>query len=419
MPTDSSGKEQNDATTAAQNETPSAGALSGLRVLELGHALAGPFAGYLLAGLGADVVKIEPPGTGDLIRKWRMMHGDTSYWWYSLARNKKSVTVNLRLDAGRDLVKRFVESGIDVIVENFKPGTLEKWGLGYDVLSAINPKLIMARVSGYGQTGPSASKPGFANVAEAVAGLRYVTGEAGRPPVRSGVSIGDTMSGMHAAFGVLAALYARERTGRGQIVDVALNESILNHLESVVPEYHATGHIRERFGARLEGIVPSNTYRCGDGSYVAIGGNSNPIFKRLMKTIGRPDLADDPGLADNDDRVPRAEELDAAIEAWTLQHTKADIVDALDAADVPGGPINDARDLLADPQLNARNAFDEVELPDGASLKITGVFPRFSETPGTTRWPGPELGVHTDEVLSDILGLDPTAIAELRKNGVV
>lgn len=395
------------------------GALTGLRVLELGHALAGPFGGYLLAGFGADVIKIEPPGTGDLIRKWRMMHGDTSYWWYSLARNKKSITVNLRTDAGRDLVKAFVKSGVDVLIENFKPGKMESWGLGYDVLSALSPKLIMARVSGYGQTGPSASKPGFANVAEAVAGLRYLTGEPGRPPVRSGVSVGDTMSGMHAAFGVLAALYARERTGRGQVVDVALNESILNHMESLIPEYDATGHVRERCGARLEGIVPSNTYRCGDGSFVAIGGNSNPIFKRLMRLIGRPDLANDPELQDNDGRVPRVDELDAAIEAWTSQHTKAEVVAAVEAADVPGGPINDARDLATDPQLNARGAFDTVKLPGGESLKITGVFPRLSDTPGETRWPGPELGAHTDEVLTEVLGLSAEDIAELRKNGDV
>ena len=395
------------------------GALTGLRVLELGHALAGPFGGYLLAGFGADVIKIEPPGTGDLIRKWRMMHGDTSYWWYSLARNKKSITVNLRTDAGRDLVKAFVKSGVDVLIENFKPGKMESWGLGYDVLSALSPKLIMARVSGYGQTGPSASKPGFANVAEAVAGLRYLTGEPGRPPVRSGVSVGDTMSGMHAAFGVLAALYARERTGRGQVVDVALNESILNHMESLMPEYDATGHVRERCGARLEGIVPSNTYRCGDGSFVAIGGNSNPIFKRLMRLIGRPDLANDPELQDNDGRVPRVDELDAAIEAWTSQHTKAEVVAAVEAADVPGGPINDARDLATDPQLNARGAFDTVKLPGGESLKITGVFPRLSDTPGETRWPGPELGAHTDEVLTEVLGLSAEDIAELRKNGDV
>ena len=401
-----------------ETERPS-GALAGLRVLELGHALAGPFAGYLLAGYGADVIKVEPPGTGDLIRKWRMMHGDTSYWWYSLARNKKSITINLRTDDGRDLVKSFVESGVDVVIENFKPGKMESWGLGYDVLSALNPRLVMARISGYGQTGPSASKPGFANVAEAVAGLRYLTGEPGRPPVRSGVSLGDTMSGMHAAFGVLSALYARERTGRGQIVDVALTESILNHMESLIPEFDATGHIRERYGARLEGIVPSNTYRCGDDSFVAIGGNSNPIFKRLMNLIGRPDLANDPVLEDNDGRVGRADELDAAIEAWTSQRTQADIVAALDAAEVPGGPINNARDLANDPQLSARGAFDSVTLPDGSSLKITGVFPRLSETPGETRWPGPELGAHTDRVLTEVLGLSNEDIAKLRKSGVV
>ncbi len=401
-----------------ETERPS-GALAGLRVLELGHALAGPFAGYLLAGYGADVIKVEPPGTGDLIRKWRMMHGDTSYWWYSLARNKKSITVNLRTDDGRDLIRRFVESGVDVVIENFKPGKMESWGLGYDALSALNPRLVMARISGYGQTGPSASKPGFANVAEAVAGLRYLSGEPGRPPVRSGVSLGDTMSGMHAAFGVLSALYARERTGRGQIVDVALTESILNHMESLIPEFHATGHIRERYGARLEGIVPSNTYRCGDGSFVAIGGNSNPIFKRLMNLIGRPDLAKDPALQDNDGRVHRADELDTAIEAWTSKHNKADVVAAVEAAEVPGGPINDARDLANDPQLNARGAFDSVTLPDGSSLKITGVFPRLSETPGETRWPGPALGAHTDSVLTEVLGLSDEDIAKLRESGAV
>ncbi len=393
--------------------------LSGLRVLELGQLLASPFAGYLLAAFGAEVLKIEPPGQGDPLRRWRKMHKDTSLWWYSLGRNKKSVTCNLRTDAGRDLVRRMVTKGVDIVVENFRPGRMEQWGLGYADLCGIDPRVIMVRISGYGQTGPYRERPGFANVAEAFGGLRYVTGEPGQAPVRSAVSLGDSMAGMHAAYAALAAVYERARSGQGQEIDVALYEAVFNHMESLLPEYDLLGHVRERSGARLDGVVPSNTYVCADGAYVAIGANADGLYRKLMALAGRPDLADDPALAHNDGRVARAEEIDAAIRAWTSTHGQKHALAELARAEIPSGPINSIADIVADPHVQSRDILEPVTLPDGTEVRMGGVVPKLGRTPGRTRWVGPQLGEHNEAVYGDWLGMSPEELARLRAEGVL
>jgi formyl-CoA transferase len=399
--------------------------LAGLRVLELGQLIAGPFAGAMLAGFGAEVIKIEPPDTGDPLRKWRKLHDGTSLWWRSMARNKRSVAVDLRTEQGRWLIRNLVASSeIDVVIENFRPGRLEEWGLGWEHLHALDRRLIMARISGYGQTGPRAHAPGFANVAEAVGGLRYLTGEPGRPPVRSGVSLGDTISGLHAAFGVLAAVRARDGspsrrgTGEGQLVDVALSESVFNMLESLLPEYAMFGHVRERAGSKLEGIVPTGTYPCSTGAageerWIAIGANSDSMFQRLMRTIGRPDLADDPRLRHNDGRVEHEAMLDDVIAAWTRARAPIDALAELEAAEVASGPIQSIADIHQDPQFIAREMFERVQLPDGVQLEIPAIVPKLSATPGRTRWIGPALGEHTDAVLRELLGLGDEELDEL------
>ncbi len=405
--------------------------LAGLRVLELGQLIAGPFAGAMLAGFGAEVIKIEPPETGDPLRSWRKLHDGTSLWWRSMARNKRSVVVDLRTEQGRWLIRNLVAAGtIDVVIENFRPGRLEQWGLGWEHLHALDRRLIMARISGYGQTGPRAHAPGFANVAEAVGGLRFITGEPGRPPVRSGVSLGDTISGLHAAFGVLAAVRARDGgpnrkgTGEGQLVDVALSESVFNMLESLLPEYTMFGHVRQRSGSKLEGIVPTGTYPCSPGPdggdrWVAIGANSDSMFQRLMRTIGRPDLADDPRLRHNDGRVEHEAMLDEVIAAWTRSRSPIDALAELERAEVASGPIQSIADIHEDPQFIAREMFERVELPDGAPLEIPAIVPKLSATPGQTRWIGPELGQHTDEVLRELLGLGDDELDELGAAGVI
>jgi formyl-CoA transferase len=379
-------------------------ALQGVRVLELGQLIAGPFAGALLAAFGAEVIKVEPPEGGDPMRGWRMRHEGTSLWWYSIARNKKSITLDLRDPRAPGLLKRLVQKS-DIVLENFRPGRLEGWGLGYDALAAEQPGLIMVRVSGWGQDGPYASRPGFASVAEGISGLRYLIGDPDRPPLRTGVSIGDTIAGLHAVIGALTALHHREKTGRGQVVDAAIYESIFQMLESVLPEYDFFGHVRERTGAKLAGIVPTNTYRCRDGKYVIIGGNGDSIFQRLMRAAGRPDLASDARLASNPGRVEHEAEIDAAIEAFTSQHDFDAVLSALQAADVPAGPIYSIAEIVRDPQYLARSMFESVQLPDGKSLKIPAVVPKLSETPARTEWIGPTLGQHNDEVYGGLLGL--------------
>lgn len=374
-------------------------ALKGIKVLELGQLIAGPFAGKTLADFGADVIKVEPAGTGDPLRNWRMLRNGTSVWWEVQSRNKRSVELDLRTPEGQSVV-RALACEADVLIENFKPGTLENWGLGWDDLHALNPRLVMLRISGYGQTGPYCHKPGFGVLGEAMGGLRYLTGEPGRVPVRVGVSIGDTLSALHGVVGIMLALYHRDaRGGEGQMIDVALYESVFNVMESLVPEYAAFGVVRERSGSALPGIAPTNAYRCRDGKYALVAGNGDSIFRRLMGAIGRPDLASDPGLARNDGRVARVEEIDAAIEAWTRERTLDDVLAALDAADVPAGRIYAVDDIVSDPQYIARGMVVDVTTADGLPLKVPGVVPKLSATPGRITRPAPRLGEHNADVL--------------------
>ena len=375
-------------------------ALKGIKVIELGQLIAGPFAGKTLAEFGADVIKIEPPGTGDPLRKWRMLRDGTSVWWEVQSRNKRSVELDLRAPEGQEAIRALAREA-DVLIENFKPGTLEGWGLGWDALHEINPRLIMLRISGYGQTGPYRHKPGFGVLGEAMGGLRYLTGEPGRVPVRTGVSIGDTLSALHGAMGVLTALYHRDaQGGQGQVVDVALYESVFNVMESLVPEYDAFGAVRERSGSALPGIAPTNAYLCADGGYALIAGNGDSIFRRLMTAIGRDDLGSDPDLARNDGRVARVEEIDAAIGAWTRERTLETVLQALEQASVPAGRIFSVADIVADPQYLARDMIVETRSADGHALKVPGVVPKLSGTPGMIRHAAPRLGEHTQEVIN-------------------
>ncbi len=391
--------------------------LDGIRVVEVGQLLAGPFAGTLLGYFGAEVIKVEPPVTGDPIRTWRLLDDDgTSYWWRSLARNKKSVTANLRSEAGRGVVKRLMNTA-DVVIENFKPGTMEKWGLGPDEFTDSNPTLIYARISGYGQTGPYARKPGFASVTEGFSGFRHVNGFPGEAPVRPNLSTGDTVSGLHAALGILLALIERRQADQGQVVDVALYESMFNLMEGVVPEYSGAGEIRGASGTTITGIVPTNTYPCSDGKYVVIGGNGDSIFVRLMQAMGRDDLAGDPALADNAGRVVQQEMLDQAIAEWTAALTSQEVVTALETADVPVGLIYDVADMMKDPQYQARGMFEEVSVGD-KQLAIPAILPKLGRTPGFTDWPGPEVAEHRNEVLREV-GYSDAEISRLASDGDV
>ncbi len=399
------------------HETDDPPALAGLRVLELGQLLAGPFAGFLLAGFGADVIKVEPPDGGDPLRRWRRLEDGTSLWWRSLARNKRCVTADLREPDGRAIVKRLVARGIDVVIENFRPGRMESWGLGPTDLWAIDPRIVIVRISGYGQDGPYAHKPGFANVAEAFGGLRYTSGEPERPPVRTGVSLGDSLAGLHAAFGAMVALRERDRSGRGQVVDTALYESVFSVMESLLPEYDRHGFVRERSGSALPGIVPSNTYRCRDG-WVVLGANSDGPFRRLMLAIDRADLADDPRLAHDDGRSRHMAEIDDAIGAWAALHGQAAALAVLERAEVPSGPILSIAEIAADPHYAARGMFERVTLPDGSPLAVPRTVPLLSRTPATANSAGPELGAHNDEVWREV-GLTASELAELRSRGIV
>ncbi len=393
-------------------------ALAGVKVVELGGLIAGPYAASLFAQFGADVIKVEPPAGGDPLRQWRKLHNGTSVWWYSLGRNKKSVTLNLKSEEGRAIVRDLVKDA-DVLIENFRPGVLEGWGLGWDELSAINPGLVMVRISGYGQTGPYRDKPGFAAIAEAVGGLRHLTGEPDRAPVRSGVSLGDSLAGLYAVIGAMAALHHRKvNGGTGQVVDVALYEAVFAVMESLIPEYSRFGFVRGRTGGSLPGIAPSNTYPCAGGSYVVIAGNSDGIFKRLMQAVGRADLADDPELAGNEGRVRRIDDIDGAIADWTSQHTLGDVLVALEKADVPVAKIYTAADIHADDHYRARDMIEHTAMPDGQPLDIPGIVPKLSATPGATAWVGPTLGEHVEEVLAS-LGIRGAALADLRERGIV
>lgn len=396
--------------------TAAAGPLQGLKVLELGQLIAGPFAAKTFADFGAEVIKIEPPGTGDPLRQWRLLHNGTSVWWQVQSRNKKSVTLDLRQPEAREIVRRLIDEA-DVLVENFKPGVMEGWGLGYEELSRSNPRLVMLRISGYGQTGPYKDRPGFGVVAEAMGGLRYLTAEPGRVPVRVGVSIGDTLASLHGVIGVLMALQHRHRTGRGQVVDVALYEAVFNCMESLLPEYSAFGAVREPTGSALPGIAPSNAYACTDG-WVLVAGNGDSIFKRLMSAIGRDDLAQDPALANNVGRVQRVQEIDGTIGAWTATRTVADVLDALTAAHVPAGRIYNARDIAEDPHYRARGMLQRVTSADGLSVEVPGVVPILSETPGGIARRAPALGEDTEAVLREV-GVTAEQLQQLRERGVV
>lgn len=391
--------------------------LSGCRVIELGQLLAGPFAGSLLAYFGAEVIKVEPPGSGDPLRNWREVKDGTSLWWRSLGRNKKCITLDLKTDKGRELVAQLID-GADVLIENFRPGVMEKWGLGPERFKQSNPGLVYTRISGYGQTGPYAHKPGFASVCEGISGFRYVNGFPGEAPVRPNLSIGDSIAGLHAAFGITLSLLSRQTSGQGQVVDIALYEAMFNLLEGIVPEFDGAGVIREPSGTTVTGIVPTNTYRCSDGKFVVIGGNGDSIFKRLMEAAGRADMAHDTRLANNAGRVEHEQDIDKAISSWCQKHTSAAVLKILEEASVPAGPIYNAEDMLADPHFNERGLFEQVEI-NGEPLKIPAMIPRLSDTPGTTNWPGPEVGSHNSEILGEVLGLDEASQQQLKDAGII
>jgi crotonobetainyl-CoA:carnitine CoA-transferase CaiB-like acyl-CoA transferase len=373
-------------------------ALHGLKVLEMGQLIAGPFAGKTLADFGADVIKIESEGTGDALRKWRLLRDGTSVWWEVQSRGKRSIALDLRSAEGQQTA-RALAAEADVLIENFRPGTLEAWGLGWDKLHAINPRLVMLRISGYGQSGPYRDRPGFGVLGEAMGGLRHLTAEPGRVPVRVGVSIGDTLAALHGVIGVLMALRHRDQNnGEGQVVDVALYESVFNVMESLLPEYDAFGAVREAAGSALPGIAPTNAYRCDNGEYILVAGNGDSIFRRLMQAIGRPDLRDDPELAHNDGRVKRVEELDAAIGAWTAQRSPDEVLRALEQASVPAGKIYTVADIAADPHYRVREMILDTVTAGGKPLKVPGIVPKLSATPGRIAHPAPTLGQHNDDI---------------------
>ncbi len=392
---------------AAPTDTPRTGPLTGLKVVELGQLIAGPFAAKTLADFGAEVIKIEPPGAGDPLRQWRLLHDGTSVWWQVQSRNKLSVALDLKDADSRDIVRRLIAEA-DVLVENFKPGVMEDWGMGYEALSQCNPGLVMLRISGYGQTGPYRDRPGFGVVAEAMGGLRHLTAEPGRVPVRVGVSIGDTLASLHGVIGILMALQHRHATvsadcpkGRGQVIDVALYEAVFNCMESLLPEYSAFGAVREPAGSALPGIAPSNAYPCADG-WVLVAGNGDSIFKRLMGAIGRADLAVDPQLAGNTGRVARVAEIDAAIGAWTTPRRVVEVLEALNAANVPAGRIYTAKDIAEDPHYRARGMIERITSADGLSLEVPGIVPKLSLTPGAITRRAPTLGEDTEAVVARV-----------------
>lgn len=394
------------------------GPLKGLKVIEMGTLIAGPFCGQILGDFGADVIKIEDPKTGDPMRQWgRSLPKGLSPWWPVIGRNKRSIGLDLRTAEGREIARKLIDQA-DVLIENFRPGTLEKWGMGYETLAAANPRLIVARVSGFGQTGPYASRAGYGLIGEAMGGLRHVTGEPDRPPARAGISIGDSLTAMHAVMGITMALHARERTGRGQMIDAALYESVLAVMENLVTEYDLTGYVRERSGSILPGIAPSNVYPCAEGEMILIGGNGDTVFARLAQAMGQPELAADPRYVSHAARGANQQALDEVIAAWTAGWKLDDLIEHLEAAGIPCGRIFRAPDMLENEQYQAREAIVETDHPVFGKVKMQNAFPKLSETPGAVRWPGPELGQHTDEVLGEI-GLNAEQVEALRAKGVV
>lgn len=398
---------------SAENRRP----LTGIRVIEMGTLIAGPFAGKTLGDFGAEVIKIEAPGSGDPLRTWRTPEGVTSVWWHVQARNKKSVAIDLRQSEGQELVRQLV-SEADIVIENFKPGTMEQWGLDYESLSRLNPGLIMLRISGYGQTGPLRDLAGFGVIAEAMGGFRYITGMPGEAPVRPGISIGDSLSALHGVIGIMMALYNRTNTGKGQMIDVALYESVFNMMEGAVPEFDRYGMVREPAGSALQGIAPTNAYPCNDGNYVLIAGNGNSIFKRLMTLVGRDDMGNDPAYANNPGRVQDMAKIDAAIAEWTQQRSLEEALDALAVASVPAGRVFTVKDIVKDPHYHARGMLQKIKLDDGSDLMVPGVIPKLSDTPGSFAGGGPKLGQHTEEVLRR-MGVDNSRLERLREKGVV
>ncbi|WP_300556028.1 CaiB/BaiF CoA-transferase family protein [Limnohabitans sp. Rim8] len=403
--------------TNAKAFSPSTGPLAGLKVLELGQLIAGPFAAKTLADFGADVVKIEPPGAGDPLRQWRLMKDGTSVWWQVQSRNKQSLALDLKQPAAQDIVRQLAAES-DVLIENFRPGAMENWGLGPEDLMALNPRLIVLRVSGYGQTGPYRDRPGFGVVGEAMGGIRHLTAEPGRVPVRVGISLGDTLAALHGVIGILMAIHERQNSGRGQVIDVALYEAMFNCMESLLPEYSAFGAVRGPAGSALPGIAPSNAYLCKDGGYALIAGNGDSIFKRLMAEIGRDDLAQDPALKDNTGRVARVAEIDGVIGDWTAQHTVDEVLAALDRASVPAGRIYTVADIAQDPHYQARDMLQTVRMEDGSDLMVPGIVPKLSRTPGGHRRNAPRVGQDSDTVLAG-MGLSSEQIKALRDQGIV
>jgi formyl-CoA transferase len=397
--------------------TANPGPLTGIKVIELGQLIAGPFCGKLLAEFGAEVIKVEPPGVGDPLRTWRQLHNGTSLWWYVQSRNKKSVTVNLRVPEGQEIIRKLAHDA-DIVIENFRPGALEKWNIGWEQLSVINPKLIMVRLSGYGQSGPYRDRPGFGMIGEAFGGIRYITGHPDRQPVRVGVSLGDAVAAMYGAIGALMALHQRGASGKGQVVDVALYEAVFSLMESMLPEYGMTGFVRERSGGSLPGIVPSNSYTTKDGKYIVIGANGDSIFKRFMNAIGRADLANDPTIASNDGRVKRVDEIEKVIGDWCAAHDLDHVLLVLEQADVPSSNIYSIADIVRDAHYHARGMIQEFSLGGGEKVLVPGVVPKLAHTPGAIRWLGPKLGEHTAEVLQR-LGYDEAAQRLLKEKGAI
>lgn len=390
--------------------------LSKLKVVEMGQLIAGPFAAKTLADFGAEVIKIEPPKVGDALRKWRLLKDGTSIWWQVQSRNKRSLSLDLKEAEAQDIVRTLVKEA-DVLIENFRPGTLEGWGLDPEKLLELNPKLIVLRISGYGQTGPYRDKPGFGVVAEAMGGLRHLTAEPGRVPVRVGISIGDTLASLHGVIGILLALQERHSSGKGQIIDIALYEAVFNCMESLLPEYSAFGEVRQAAGSALPGIAPTNAYQCADGGYVLVAGNGDSIFKRLMTVIGRDDLGKDPGLENNDGRVKRVAELDQAIGEWTKTISTTKALEALDAVAVPAGRIYTVADIANDPHYKARENIQTIQMKDGSKVDVPGVIPKLSRTPGSIKTLAPDIGQNTDEILKSI-GLTDDQVASLKERGI-